>query len=215
MQRRARTKRIKLERGIWKDAYGISVMVMVAGKTFEKRHPLGTRIAVLRQVWCDLKWPIVAPARTMCDRILEEISAWSWTANAGDFDQKARRGPPNKIRLRLTVIAATGLLPTTLGRVSRGDLDLAMRTVVVRDARTDPRTMCLTPAGVAAFRAFAKANAFGDAAAGYLTKAWRRAVVKAQATWESDRPGVPWPIPSDHRPFDLQRAVADAVAIAR
>jgi hypothetical protein len=216
---RARTKRSKLEPGIWQDDYGVSVIVTIAGKNFEERHPRGTMIAVLRQARRDLADrhkphhpptppPAADAARTLCDRILAEIG------------RRARNtGGPNKSWLRLAVLASTDLEPTTLSRITRADLNLTAATVVVRGSYhrrpLPPRMMPLTPAALEAFTRFAAGDAFDECGVTNtrdLVNTWRMAVTKAQARWHDERPGVPWPLRDDD-PFDLTRAIAAARAV--
>jgi hypothetical protein len=238
-----RTPRTKLERGISQDAYGISVRIKVAGRDFEERHPLGTPIEALRLARYDLMRRAndtitdqltaadARPApvsidtaaaraqavidelrnapRTLCDRILAEITPWAWT-------RPGERRRPNKMRLRLAVIAATELLPTTVGHIAPADLDLEAGTVIVRDARyaryKAPEKRTLTAAGVVAFTAFAAGEAFGEPDTRYLAKCWQTATAKARSKWQAERPGSLWPLTADE-PFELYLAIIQAKAI--
>jgi len=72
---------------------------------------------------------------------------------------------PSTSRLRITVLAWTGLPPGMLGQVQPADLNLEARTLRVRPRRkgagVEARTLPLLPQAVEAFRAFDAAQAYG------------------------------------------------------
>ncbi len=73
--------------------------------------------------------------------------------------------PPSVGKLRITVLAWTGLPPGLLAKVQREDLNLLARTLRVRPRRkgagVEARTLPLLPQAVVAFQAFDAAGAYG------------------------------------------------------
>lgn len=73
--------------------------------------------------------------------------------------------PASVSKLRITVLAWTGLPPGMLGKVQAADLNLEARTLRVRPRRkgagVEARTLPLLPQAVEAFRAFDQAQAYG------------------------------------------------------
>jgi integrase len=106
----------------------------------------------------------------LIDRILDQM-----TRQWGAKDDKR----PQKTKARLRVIADTGLSPAQIMRVLPSDLRLADEAIYVRrrqKGKGAPGALkSLTAAGVAAWRAFVAADAFGPWSVQSANKAWRRA----------------------------------------
>lgn len=118
------------------------------------------------------------------------------------------RPPESLARVRLLVLAYTGIPPATLMRMTAPDVDLRKGTAWVpgrrKGAGTPGQVRPLTRQGVAAFRAFAKAHAWGPFSTSTVRRAFRRAVALVQAEHPSWRlEGV--------RPYDLRHAFGTAV----
>lgn len=87
-------------------------------------------------------------------------------------------------KLRVDVIAHTGIPPGMLGTVGRRDLQLAKARPTVRmqernkGGGVEARTLELTPGGVAAFQRFAAADAFGPFAEQSLNRSFQKAAAR-------------------------------------
>lgn len=125
------------------------------------------------------------------------------------------RSTINKTKLRLRVMAYTGLPPAQLGRVQSRDLNLRAKTVYARPRRkgagVDGYTLPLIDQAVEAFRAFDRAQCYGAFSSRSAAKTWRLAVNKAKQQWRRERPREPWPVPADVRAYDLRHSFASAV----
>ncbi len=124
------------------------------------------------------------------------------------------RSTVNLSKLRLRVMADTGLTQAMLKRVEPRDFNPKAKTVFIRPRKkgrgVEAATVPLLKEGVAAFRAFAKANAWGNFSTRSLAYVWARAVKKMKRKWEADqakkRTPAPWPLAADVRPYDLRHS---------
>lgn len=86
-------------------------------------------------------------------------------------------------RLRVAVLAYTGMPPGQLQRITASDLQLTAGTVRVHARRkgrgTEPRTLPLTVDGLAAFKAFHAADAYGTFAIESVNRSFKRAAKRA------------------------------------
>ena len=128
-------------------------------------------------------------------------------------------------KIRLRVMAWTGIAPATLRRVRPRDLDLAHARVYLRPRRKGKGThgawVTLLPRAVEAFRDFAAASLFGRTwSASSLGKTWRVGIARATAaaarvaaedggdrTWTEEIAKLP---PNCH-PYDLRHAFASEI----
>ena len=87
--------------------------------------------------------------------------------------------PSSRGKLRITVLAWTGLPPGMLAKVQRDDLNLDAQTIRVRPRRkgagVEARTLPLLPQAVEAFRAFDQAQAYGPYSIPSLNQVFVRA----------------------------------------
>lgn len=125
------------------------------------------------------------------------------------FAPKGQERPADSLaRVRLLVMAYTGLPPATIMRLEPSHVDLRRRTVWVpgrrKGAGTPGQVRPLTRQAVAAFRAFAKARAWGR----FSTSTVRRAFLKAVAAIQKEHPK--WQL-AGVRPYDLRHAFGTAV----
>lgn len=130
---------------------------------------------------------------------------------------KGTRPTVSLTKIRLSVIAYTGLPPAVLARIKPRDLDLGAGTVYARPRRKGKGsagyTQPLTPQALEAFRQFAAAQAFGPFSTRSASKSWARALRKVRAAWVAKHgaKGAPWPVPDDARPYDLRHSFGTAV----
>ena len=87
--------------------------------------------------------------------------------------------PRSLARIRVAVLAYTGIPPETLMHVRPADLDLEAGTVRAssreKGAGVEPRTLPLTREGIEAFRAFHQAQAYGRFAVESVNRAFKKA----------------------------------------
>jgi len=127
-------------------------------------------------------------------------------------------------RLRLGVMAWTGIPPATIARIRPRDLDLARARVYLRPRRkgkgADGAWVALLPDAVAAFRAFVAAGLVGlrwsNSSAG---KTWRVAIKRATATaaalaeqtgdesWRTEIASLPFRC----KPYDLRHSFGSEI----
>jgi len=100
-----------------------------------------------------------------------------------------KKGEPRPLALatiRARVIAYTGLPPGLLAQIVPDDLSFTARTVHIgsraKGAGVEARTLPLTDEGLAAFKAFHAANAYGPFAIESVNRAVKRAATKAGIT---------------------------------
>lgn len=97
-----------------------------------------------------------------------------------------KRGLPARVslsKIRARVLAYTGIPPGILKRVGPADLQLTVGTVRVvprhKGAGVEARTLQLTAEGLAAFKAFHAAHAYGNFATESLNRSFKRGCQKA------------------------------------
>jgi integrase len=135
-----------------------------------------------------------------------------------------KRPKISQSKIRLRVMAWTGIPPATLQRVRPRDLDLPRARIYLRPRRKGKGThgawVTLLPIAVDAFRDFAAADLFGRTwSAASLGKTWRVGIARAtkaaarvaaetgDQTWTAELDALP---PRCH-PYDLRHAFASAV----
>jgi integrase len=118
-------------------------------------------------------------------------------------------------KIRLTIMAYSGLTPAMLGRVQARDVDLAAGTVYARPRRkgagSPGQMQPLTPQALDGFRRLIALGGLGRFSTGSVSASWNRAIGKARKQWEDLHPDQPWPVPDDCRPYDLRHSYATAV----
>jgi integrase len=129
----------------------------------------------------------------------------------------AGRSPVNKTKIRLRVMAYTGLPPAQLGRILPRDLDLKNRHVLARPRRkgagSDARLLPLTDRGVQAFELFQAAECFGPFSSRAAARVWRRAITRTRKAWEKEHQR-PWPLADDVRAYDLRHSFGTELLLA-
>lgn len=145
-------------------------------------------------------------------RILEALP------DRGRPEKGQRRPAVNLTKIRLAVMAFTGMHQAEVGRLEPPHLDLARSRVWIaprkKGAGSPGAWHELTAPAVDALRAFAEADAFGPFSARSMAHAWRRACRTAAARWTAEHPGEPWPLRDDARPYDLRHSFGTAVYLA-
>jgi integrase len=103
-------------------------------------------------------------------------------------EQSAKPGAVKQLslaKLRAAVIAYTGIPPGSLIKIQRSDLDLEAGTFRLPDRAKGKgaraRVLPLTAEGLAAFKAFDAANAYGEFAVEALSHSFKRAVRRVKA----------------------------------
>lgn len=118
--------------------------------------------------------------------------------------------PPGKTRLRLNVLAATGLPHIQIGRLHARDFHQTERTLYVRPRRKGDgvagRTIPLTSAATLAISALLRANATGRFSNSSVHKIFKKAVKRARAKWQKAHRRQAWPAPENLHPYDLRHA---------
>jgi integrase len=121
--------------------------------------------------------------------------------NTGRANKGEKRGAVSLTKLRLAVLAYTGLPHSLIKQLTPADLDLAGARVRAgkrrKGAGVERRWLPLTAEGVAALTAFAEAGAWGDFSNSSVNSSWHRAC---------DAAGVP-----RCRPYDLRHSFAAQV----
>ncbi|MEO8680383.1 MAG: tyrosine-type recombinase/integrase [Vicinamibacterales bacterium] len=124
---------------------------------------------------------------------------------------RRKKGPAvvSLTKLRLRVIATTGLPHAQLRRLQPRDFNARAKTIFIRPRRkgagTAAKTLPLTSAGVAALTAFFRQHAHGSFSSSSMHHTFRIAVTKARDAWAATHRG-PWPAPDNLRPYDLRHA---------
>jgi len=139
--------------------------------------------------------------------ILDEIDDVLWRAGDG------RVGPPNETKVRLRVMATTGLNQAMLMRLERRDVNLKAGTMYVRGRQkgrgSKPRLLPLLDEAVAALRLFVECDLFGYFNTSSMAHTWRKALAKAKATWQATHDkDEPWPVSDTARVYDLRHSFA-------
>jgi integrase len=118
--------------------------------------------------------------------------------------------PPGKTRLRLAVIAATGLPHIQVGRLHARDFHKAQRTLYVRPRRKGDGvpgvTLPLTKEATAALAAMFRGKAQGKFSNSSMWKLFGHAVEAARKKWQKANRRKAWPAPEGLRPYDLRHA---------
>jgi integrase len=141
------------------------------------------------------------------DRALARLPRWA--QNAEHHTEKA------KTRVRLGVIAYTGMRPAELAQYQREDWNRKAGTLLIhgtaKGGGTRPRTIPLSPQATAWLKEFDKADAYGSFSASPMVRLWRQAwyVMKTGAT-RTPRLEVPPDFPAP-RPYDLRHSFATQV----
>lgn len=141
------------------------------------------------------------------------------------FDAIPDRGRPEKghdrpavslTKIRLRVMAFTGMHQIEIGRLTPRDVDLAGRRVWIHPRRKGTGTAGawhgLVAPAADALRAFVEAKAFGPFDPRSMARTWRLALRKAEAAWATDPEtrDRPWPVHADARPYDLRHSFGTA-----
>lgn len=135
----------------------------------------------------------------------------------GSTRGKRRRPVVNLSKLRMRVMAYTGLHQIEVGRLEPRDVDLVAGRVWigarVKGAGAPGAWHRLTRRGVEALRAFVAAEAFGPFDPRSMARTWTIALRKAEATWKAAAAtrDQPWPVRADARPYDLRHSLGTAV----
>lgn len=144
--------------------------------------------------------------------------------DTGRAERGGTRPDVSLTKIRLTVMAWTGIPPATLRRVRPRDLDLAGARIYLRPRRkgkgTDGAWVSLLPPAVDALRAFASAKLFGLGwSNSSMGKTWRVGIARAvkAATRIADQTGDrSWvdelgTLPPRCKPYDLRHSFASEI----
>jgi integrase len=137
----------------------------------------------------------------------------------GRAGKDGTRPPVSDTKLRLSVIAWTGIAPATLIRVRPRDLDLKGARIYLRPRRKGKGSagawVALLPPAVDALRAFVAAGLVGRAwSASSMRKTWHTGIARATAAatrYAADTGDQSWVtdlahLPPHPRPYDLRHA---------
>lgn len=153
-------------------------------------------------------------ARAVSPAIIEAI--FEAMPDRGRPEKGHPRPTVNLAKLRLRVLATTGLPPAQVMRLVPGDVDLQARTIYVRPRRKGRgvagRTLPLTHAAVVALRAFGKANAWGTFSTHSMGASFSRAVKTARTAWQAA--GKRWDVPQGFRAYDMRHSFLSAAYAA-
>lgn len=132
---------------------------------------------------------------------------------------KTARPTQSLTKIRLRVMAYTGMHQSEIGKLQPRDVDLKRGRVWIGPREKGAGApgawhQLLTP-GVAALLAFVQVKAFGPFSTRSMSKSWNLALAKAKAAWEAE-PGQaePWPVHADARPYDLRHSMGTAIYLA-
>ena len=128
--------------------------------------------------------------------------------------------PPGKTKLRLEVIAATGLPHIQVGRLQARDFSKDKRTLFVSPRRKGDGhpgvTLPLTKDATKALTAFFRGKAEGKFSNSSVWKIFGHAVEAARKKWKKANRGKPWPAPENLRPYDLRHSyLTEAYRVTR
>lgn len=157
--------------------------------------------------------------RGMPYEVIEKILSGIPDKGRPTGEGKGTQPTVNRSKLRLYVMAYTGLTPAMLKRVEPRDFDPKAKTVFVRPRQkgegVEAATLPLIDPGVRAFKALAKARAFGTFNTRSVAYVWARAVKRTRKSWEKEqaerKTPKPWPIADDARPYDLRHSFGTLV----
>ena len=120
-------------------------------------------------------------------------------------------------KIRLAVMAYTGMHQIEVGRLVARDVDLKGRRVWIgpriKGAGSHGAWHRLTDRGVTALAAFVAAQAFGPFDTRSMARTWNIALGKAKTAWEAET-DAPWPVHEGARPYDLRHSMGTAVYMA-
>lgn len=122
-------------------------------------------------------------------------------------------------KIRLRVMAYTGMHQIEVGRLTPRDVDLARGRVWIGPREKGEGAPgawhdLITPA-VSALLAFVQAGAFGPFDPRSMARSWNLALVKAKTAWEAEHDArTPWPVHAGARPYDLRHSLGTAVYLA-
>lgn len=135
----------------------------------------------------------------------------------GRAEKGKERPDVSLTKIRLRVMAYTGLHQSELAKLRPQDLDLARRRLWihprVKGAGTEGAWHALTDHAIEALRDFATAPAFGRFSTRSMSKSWAVALRGARAEWQRTE-RTPWPVNADARPYDLRHSFGTAVYLA-
>lgn len=155
--------------------------------------------------------------RDLILRIIDGMADTAWPVNP-----QKKTPPPNLAKLRLRVMAETGLSQAMLKLVEHKHLDFARKqcyvSMRIKGRGVVGATLDLLDDAVAAFQALVDAGGLGAFSTRSLAQAWRRAVEREKRAWlaeeaRNDHPR-PWPLSDDVRAYDLRHSFATEVLIA-
>lgn len=135
--------------------------------------------------------------------IFDEIPDYVWTTKEG------KTGPRCRSKIILMLEAATGWHPAMLNRIRPQDLNLKSGVATTwreKGGRRRVVTAQLVDDAIAPFKLFVAEKMFGRVRARAAARAWATAMKKAQAKWSAKRPGIPFPVPENCRPYDLRHS---------
>lgn len=120
----------------------------------------------------------------------------------------------NHSKIRLRVMAYTGIPPALLRRIAAKDVDLVHGTVLIpqraKGRGVEAGRVRLVPQAIEAWRTFAAAKLWGGFSVRALGGVWRRAVDRARRAWDAQEAKAgtfrPWPAPADFRAYDLRHS---------
>lgn len=215
-------KAIKQQRAAWlsTDRFGrkhMNNMLHVLRAVFKTNYPNEPNPAADVPVFTISYDTARAIPRALINRIIDGMSDTRWPAT-----EKKKAPPLNLAKLRLRVMAETGLSQAMLKLVARHHLDFEKQQVYasmrIKGRGVVGATLDMLDDAVAAFQALVDAGGLGPFDTRSLAYCWRRAVTRAKGRWlaqEATTPRPrPWPLPDDVRAYDLRHSFATEVLLA-
>lgn len=128
--------------------------------------------------------------------------------------------PDGKTRLRLEVIAATGLPHAQVKRILARDFNKANRTLFVRPRRKGDGvpgvTLPITKDAVKAISALIRGKALGAFSNSSMHSMFVVAVDDARKKWQKANRRKTWPVPENFHPYDLRHSfITEAYRVTR
>lgn len=118
--------------------------------------------------------------------------------------------PEGQTKLRLEVIAATGLPHVQVGRIQARDFHKVNRTLFVRPRRKGDGvpgvTLPVTKEAAKAISALIRGKALGKFSNSSMHRIFGEAVEAARKKWQKANRGKTWPAPDDLHPYDLRHS---------
>lgn len=136
---------------------------------------------------------------------------------AGGRRGKTARPTTGLTKIRLRVMAYTGMHQIELARLTPRDIDIKGRRVWIhariKGAGAEGGWHALLDQAVEALRDFVAAKAWGRFSTRSMSTSWNGAIIRARAAWEADpaHRGEPWPVHADARPYDLRHSMGTAI----